>query len=367
MAEYTGNFETGTAGNTVSAADAGSANAWNDKASGAGSTLTYSATQAYGTLSAQCILDAGGGESWVAWNSATIGTSLTEVWGRIYMYFTSLPTGGVAFWVRGFDTGSRAWESYIDTLGHINVRDQGGTNRGVGTVAISTGQWIRLEYHVQNSTTAGLVEVKLFNSADSATASETITSTGSFSTLSRTDLLRTGASVQTGHVSNTVYIDNVLLNDTGYPGPYVPSVQTLLASADSVDGNWHDNTGGTNLSGAIDESTASDSDYITSELHPTTSTSRVKLASGIDPASSTGHVIHWRVRKDATGGDTVDMTVTLRQGGGNALGGGTQIATFNRTNVDGTGWTTYDETLSGGEADSITNYSDLYLEFTAAT
>jgi hypothetical protein len=139
--------------------------------------------------------------------------------------------------------------------------------------------------------------------------------------------------------------------------------QTLLASADSVDGNWTDDTGGTNLSGAIDETTASDTDYIQSELSPSASGCRVKLAAGGDPASSTGHEINWRAGKNVTGGQTINLTVKLYQGGGNSLGGGTLIADFDRNAVDAL--TDYVETLSGGEADAITDYADLYLEFHA--
>jgi hypothetical protein len=137
----------------------------------------------------------------------------------------------------------------------------------------------------------------------------------------------------------------------------------LNVSADSADGNWHDNTGGTSLAAAIDETSASDSDYIRSELGPSASACRVKLAAGGDPASSTGHIIHWRAGKDSTGGATIGMTVKLYQGGGNSIGGGTLIASFTRSNVNAL--TTYDDTLSGGEADSITKYADLYLEFSA--
>lgn len=146
-------------------------------------------------------------------------------------------------------------------------------------------------------------------------------------------------------------------------GDLATAGQALVPSADSVDGNWTDSGGGTSLAAQIDETSASDADYILSELSPSNSSCRVKLASGGDPGVSTGHVIEWRVGKDTTGGQTINVTVTLRQGGGNSLGGGTQIATFTRNNVDAL--TTYQETLSGGEADSITNYTDLYLEFSA--
>jgi hypothetical protein len=144
-----------------------------------------------------------------------------------------------------------------------------------------------------------------------------------------------------------------------------PVGQQLAPSADSVDGSWTDQAAGTALAAAIDEGSASDADYIQSPVDPTNSGCRVKLASGTDPLSSTGHVIHWRIRKDTALGATLNMTIKLYQGGGNVQGAGTLIASFDRNNVDGSGWTTYDETLSGAQADSITNYADLYLEFYA--
>lgn len=139
--------------------------------------------------------------------------------------------------------------------------------------------------------------------------------------------------------------------------------QLLRPVSDSVDGSWTDQSSGTVLYAAIDDDPLSDTDYIRSELTPSNSGCRVKIASGSDPALSTGHKIVWRVAKSANDG-TINMTVTLRQGGGNSLGGGTQIASFTRNNVSTT-LTTYEETLSGVQADSITDYTDLYLEFYA--
>lgn len=148
------------------------------------------------------------------------------------------------------------------------------------------------------------------------------------------------------------------------PSAAAATAQLLAPSTDSVDGNWTNELGSTtNLYDSIDEVYASDSDYIQSELSPSASGTRVKLASGSDPGSSTGHKINWRTGKSATGGDTIDMTVKLYQGGSNVLGAGTLVADFDRAAVDSL--TTYTETLSGGEADTITDYADLYLEFYA--
>lgn len=143
-----------------------------------------------------------------------------------------------------------------------------------------------------------------------------------------------------------------------------PAAQKVQPTADSVDGNWLNESGSNvNLYASIDEATAVDTDYITSESAPANSAVRLKVGKLFDPLSSTGHIIHWRPGKDSTGGHQIDMKVTLYQGGGNVLGAGTQIAQFTRTNVDAL--TTYDETLSAAQADAITNYGDLYLEFSA--
>ena len=140
------------------------------------------------------------------------------------------------------------------------------------------------------------------------------------------------------------------------------ATQLLAPSADSVDGTWTDQGGGTALAAAIDELTPSDSDYIQSVSAPSNAGCRVKLATGSDPSASTGHIIHWRVQRSGSG--TLGMTVVLKQGGGNSLGAGTTIASFTRNSI-GVGFSTFDETLSGAQADAITDYADLYLEFYA--
>jgi hypothetical protein len=139
--------------------------------------------------------------------------------------------------------------------------------------------------------------------------------------------------------------------------------QLLIPASDSVDGAWTDQSGGTALAAAIDETIASDADYVRSELAPSASAFRVKLSEGTDPLSSTDHVIHWRVGKSETGGSSIGVTMRLRQGGGNVVGGGTLIASFTRSDVDAL--TTFEEALSGAQADSITNYADLWVEIIA--
>lgn len=133
--------------------------------------------------------------------------------------------------------------------------------------------------------------------------------------------------------------------------------QTVAPSADVTDGSWTDQAGGTSLFDAINETVADDADYIkSSDLTPGNSDAcEIALGSVTDPVSSIGHVISYRYR--AQGTDPMNLVVTLLQGA-------TSIAAWTHTSV-GSSFVTATQTLSGGEADAITNYADLRLRFNA--
>jgi hypothetical protein len=116
---------------------------------------------------------------------------------------------------------------------------------------------------------------------------------------------------------------------------------------------------GTNGFAAIDESVASDADFwwgdnnVAEELE-------VSLSNVSDPLLSTGHTFRYRIAKTNAGtvdggGNAVTVTARLMQST-------TQIATDTAKTADGT-WTQYSFTLSEAQANSITDYNDLRLEF----
>lgn len=135
-------------------------------------------------------------------------------------------------------------------------------------------------------------------------------------------------------------------------------------STDTTRDNWEEDDGTTtDIFDQIDEASADDADYIRTVLTPTNDVYVTKLTSVEDPLSSTGHVVRFRASKEAAGGDQIDLTVQLRQGYVNEGSPGTLIATVaTLTNISET-WTTTSYTLSGAEADAITNYADLFLRF----
>ncbi len=137
-------------------------------------------------------------------------------------------------------------------------------------------------------------------------------------------------------------------------------------SADTTRDNWVEDDGTTtDIFDQIDESVVDDADYIKTQLSPSSDVYVTKLTALEDPISSSGHIVRFRYRKDASGGDALDLLTELRQGYTNEGSQGTLIASQNNTDILGSGWVDGTFTLSGGEADSITDYTDLYLRFVA--
>lgn len=117
--------------------------------------------------------------------------------------------------------------------------------------------------------------------------------------------------------------------------------------------------GGGSLYLAIDESTASDTDYIYGPNN-TADTCEVGMSAITDPNINTGHVVRFRYAKVNAGtldtaGNAVSVTVDLYQGS-------TLIATSGA--LTATGWADASFTLTSGEAATITNYSDLRVRIT---
>lgn len=132
--------------------------------------------------------------------------------------------------------------------------------------------------------------------------------------------------------------------------------EILVPLSDIAINSWTTDTGATTgLYAAIDEvPTANDADYIQSPVGATTSQYyEGEVEPRPDPLQSTGHIAHYRYQK--TGSAAQNLTVAVYQGT-------TLIASWLHTGV-GTGWTTQNQTLSGAEADAITDYDDLRLRF----
>lgn len=150
--------------------------------------------------------------------------------------------------------------------------------------------------------------------------------------------------------------------DFGGAGVSSGSTQYARPDEDVSKENWDDAAGGDNdniLYDEIDESIQNNSDYSSSgslSFLDTTETWEAGLSSVIDPQTSSNHIVKYVYRKNTSGGNVIDLTVRLMQGG-------TTIATWTHSGISET-FTLASQTLSGAQTDSITNYSDLRLRFT---
>lgn len=150
------------------------------------------------------------------------------------------------------------------------------------------------------------------------------------------------------HISNSWAMDNFRVLD-------VP--QEAHPSADDTDGNWTTELGSaTDIYASIDEDRADVAEYAESGGSPTLDILKVKIDSLTDPATGDEHVMHACYQKSSTS-EVIDLRVRLLQDT-------TEIASW-AYNAITTVLTYVREELTTGEANSITNYSDLYLEFRA--
>lgn len=117
---------------------------------------------------------------------------------------------------------------------------------------------------------------------------------------------------------------------------------------------------GNNGFAAIDEATADDGDYWYGDNNQADELEVALTNTLSDPASSSGHTFRYRIAKTNAGtvdggGNAVTVTARLMQGT-------TEIAADSAQTATGT-WTPYSLALSGAQADAITDYTDLRLEF----
>jgi hypothetical protein len=143
--------------------------------------------------------------------------------------------------------------------------------------------------------------------------------------------------------------------------------QFARPDADTYNGDgWtEDDNDTTNMFAEVDESSADDADYVRSPTSPSNDVVVFRLSDVADPGLSTGHVLRVRNSVDQASQETIDFTFELRQGYTNEGSPGTLIASTTRTGVTSTSWTTTSYTLSGGEADAITDYTDLFVRIKA--
>lgn len=139
--------------------------------------------------------------------------------------------------------------------------------------------------------------------------------------------------------------------------------QYLRPEADTYIGNYEDELGGTSdIFESINEVSAGDADYVISPHDPTDEVYVCGLTTATDPETMANHVVRYRYAKSAEFGDQTDLVVELREGYTNEGSQGSLIKQWTHSDISAV-LTTAEQTLSDAEADSITDYSDLFLRF----
>jgi hypothetical protein len=216
--ECTADFELGANGNAVLVADPGSATAWNTKNSPSGNTVTYSNTHAYENLAGRYDNSAAPiSSAWMSWSTA-FGTQ-TDHYGRFYLYCTANPVTDPFVIVKDQDRANNSLR--ITTAGLVQAVNANGTQSCITTVAITTGAFVRIEYHWIHSATVGQWVIRLYNDPDSETFTEEVSSAANQNTGASLTQISFGLQGTSG--AGPIWLDNIVAGVTDWPGP-VPSV-----------------------------------------------------------------------------------------------------------------------------------------------
>ena len=131
--------------------------------------------------------------------------------------------------------------------------------------------------------------------------------------------------------------------------------QYLRPDADDTDGGWKTEADTTSLFGSVDETAASDSDYIKSSADPDHDICKLRLS---DPSSVSmmPSRVRYRYRKTGDAGIPLNLTVSLVQGAS------TTIASWTHTDISGS-FATAEQSLTQAQFDTISDFNDLFIQF----
>lgn len=233
MAEAWNTAEGGSDGTTVTTANSGgsSGDAFDSVVINGVGTLAYrSAHAAHGGLSYGVNPDISQ-LCYVQW-STTIGTQ-TDFYGRCYLYLTANPSSNTINLLRFLNGTALAAAVRVSAAGKLQAIDAAGTQQGGTTAVVSLNTWIRIGWHVVTNATTGSIEVKLYNTPDSLTPTETLTLTG-LNTNTQATVYRFGMAVLAGVDFPEFFIDDLGITTAGYPGPAAQATSDLGTGADVV-------------------------------------------------------------------------------------------------------------------------------------
>lgn len=184
---------------------------------GAGATATSDNTHsAHGVVAAKLAVGGSAADCCVEWTTK-IG-SQTTIFMRAYYWFGSNPATNH----RLFDlvaSPNLCGAVYLTTTGKIQSVDTAGGQITITTASVALNQWIRVEAKFVGNATTGSAEIQLYNSADSAVATEVNRSASSFNTNGSFNEYRFGAAGDPLPANRTIWVDEMALSTVDFIGP----------------------------------------------------------------------------------------------------------------------------------------------------
>ena len=147
-----------------------------------------------------------------------IQNAAAQNWYRKYLYLPALPSATCTV-VNNEVSGSKVGDVIVNHNGTLSVRDSGSNVILTTTNTVPTGAWFRIEGYFTSNASTGQAELKLFNSPDSTTATETQTSPATENLLGgNVNQMRFGAPTG-GPTGYTYSFTGAAHSTAGYIGP----------------------------------------------------------------------------------------------------------------------------------------------------
>src|SRR5262249_14116666 len=151
--------------------------------------------------------------SFNVWSSSLTSTSVSQVWFRLYLYFTANPVNSHRVFSASAG-GSSAAALFMQTNGQLKFNNTSGSAIFTTTAAIPLNQWFRLEGFVVGDASVGQVSLSLYDSADSTSPTETDTSTANQNTAGPVTDVRFGVGTAVAN-AGPYWMDDIGVSTTG--------------------------------------------------------------------------------------------------------------------------------------------------------
>ena len=215
--------EGGSSGTTVTTGNSGggSGDAFASVTLVAGGTAQFSNTHAHGGTLSYKLANTAAAEN-VRLNYSGL-TQIATYYARCYIYLTANPVGNNPIMVFWSAIDNTEYYVNINSSGHLQIQDGSAVATHTTTATITLNAWVRVEAMCTGSATVGQRELKLFNSPESTTPTETLTSAATLNTSGNLKEVDFGAMIAGDPSIGPLWFDDLAVANTAYPGPVATS------------------------------------------------------------------------------------------------------------------------------------------------